>query len=71
MISTAKLRPWGSSLGIIVPMDIVRKEKLSKGEEIIVDIKRKNKIRELFGALKDWKIDSQQMKDELRKEWNK
>ncbi|MBI4149229.1 hypothetical protein HY491_02175 [Candidatus Woesearchaeota archaeon] len=71
MVTTAKLRAWGSSLGIIVPHEIVQKEKLSEGEEVFIDIKRKNKVKELFGSLKGWKIDSQKMKDELRKEWHK
>ena len=28
-------------------------------------------IKEAFGSLKDWKINSQKVKDELRKEWAK
>lgn len=31
--------------------------------------KQKNILRETFGTLKEWKIDSQKVKDELRKEW--
>ncbi len=38
--------------------------------------KRRNKVKsskktvkEIFGSLKDWKIDTQKFKDELRKEW--
>ena len=30
-----------------------------------------NPIKETFGTLKNWKIDSQKMKDELRKDWSK
>lgn len=71
MISKAKLKEWGSSLGVVIPREIVKKEKLSIGEEVIIDIKRKNKVKEIFGALSEWGIDSQKMKDELRKEWNK
>ena len=29
---------------------------------------KKNPIKEIFGALKDLRIDSQKMKDEIRKE---
>ena len=67
----ARLRRWGSSLGVIVPKEIVDKERLKPGEEIIFEIKKKNAVKSVFGALKDWKIDSQKVKDELRKEWSK
>lgn len=69
MITTAQLKTWGSSLGIVVPRDVVRAEHLKEGEEIIIEIKKKHSIREVFGALKEWNIDPQKIKDELRKEW--
>ena len=67
----ARLRTWGSSLGLIVPKKMVIKERLKPGEEIDIEIKKKNSIKEVFGALKDWKINPQKVKDELRKEWSK
>ncbi len=67
----ARLRTWGSSLGLIVPKKMVIKERLKPGEEIDIEIKKKNSIKEAFGALKDWKINPQKIKDELRKEWSK
>ena len=33
----------------------------------VVKSKRKNILREVFGTLKEWKIDPQKLKDELRK----
>ncbi len=66
-----KLKKWGSSLGLIVPKEIVLKERLKEGEEVIFEIKKKINLKEVFGALKNWKIDSQKVKDELRKEWAK
>ena len=39
-------------------------------DEITVEINPKNVLRETFGTLKNWKIDSQKVKDELRKEWD-
>ncbi len=32
------------------------------------DKKSKTKIKEIFGALKNWKLDSQKFKDEIREE---
>ena len=71
MITQTKLRTWGSSLGLVVPSDIVQAEHLKEGEEVIIEIRRKNTIQDLFGKLKGWKIDPQKMKNELRREWAK
>ncbi len=71
MITQTKLRAWGSSLGLVVPNDIVQAEHLQKGEEVIVEIRKRNTLQDLFGKLNNWKIDSQKMKDELRREWAK
>ncbi len=31
-------------------------------------MKKRNPIKELYGRFKDWKIDAQKVKDEIRKE---
>jgi hypothetical protein len=62
-----KPKVWGNSLGIIIPKNIAKKENISPDTEIIVEIKKENPIKEIFGSLKGWKIDSQKIKDDLRK----
>lgn len=65
-----KLRKWGNSFGIVVPKKAIEDSKLKEGEEVTV-LMNKEKVtvlREIFGALKGWKIDTQKFKDELRKE---
>lgn len=69
MITKTRLKVWGSSLGVVVPREIVKAEHLKEGDEIVIDIKKKASLKELFGSLKEWKIDPQRVKDELRKEW--
>ena len=69
MITTGTLKQWGSSLGVVVPKEIVNQEHLQEGEEVIIEIKKKKKVKEIFGKLKDWKINTQKVKDELRKDW--
>lgn len=66
-----KLRKWGTSLGLVVPKEIVVKERLQPGQEVMFDIKKRLSVKETFGVLKNWKINSQKVKDELRKEWAK
>ena len=64
-----RVKEWGNSMGLVIPKEVAVKEKIKPNEEIIVDVKRKNVLREVFVTLKDWKIDPQKMKDELREEW--
>ena len=69
MIATTTVQNWGSSLGVVIPKELVRYEHLSEGEEVVIDIRKRQSVRDLFGSLPDWKINSQKMKNELRKEW--
>ncbi|MDP3728940.1 MAG: hypothetical protein Q8R18_05835 [bacterium] len=69
MKTEARVKSWGSSLGLIVPKEVVKKEHLSDGEQVIIDIQKKKNIKDIFGSLKGWKIDSQKMKDTMRREW--
>ncbi len=46
-------KPWGNSLGIIIPKEIVTKHLIKPHEEIFIEIKGKtNVLKELFGTLK-------------------
>ena len=45
---------------VLRPLD---KRDLIEGEEVDIELKKKS----LFGLLKGWKIDTQSLKDELRK----
>ena len=65
----ARAKEWGNSIGIVLPKEVVSREHIFPNEEITIEIKPKNILRETFGTLKGWKIDSQKVKDELRKEW--
>jgi len=71
MAIQTKLRKWGNSVGVVIPNEFLRKNNLREGQEIIIEIVKKNTIKELFGSLKDWKIDSQKLKEDLRKDWSK
>lgn len=49
-----KTKRWGSSLGIIIPKNIVREEKLQEGQEVKIDILSRKKTigTDIFGKLK-------------------
>jgi len=64
----ARVRRWGSSLGIVLPPEMVKELRLEAGREVMVDI-RPAGIEEAFGSLKNWTVDPRKLKDELRRRW--
>ncbi len=68
---TTKPKLWGNSLGFIIPKEVVKKEGITLDTAITVDVKKENPIKEIFGSIKNWKIDAQKFKDELREEEEK
>lgn len=63
-------RKWGSSLGIIIPKEIVNEEHIAENEKLIVEIKRKHKAKEFFGLLSEWKTPTKDIKHEMKKGWD-
>ena len=66
----ARVRKWGDSLAVIIPKEIVDKERISTNDQIHLSISKKNDLSDVFGILKG-KIrkTAQQLKDESRKGW--
>ncbi|MBS3091232.1 hypothetical protein J4217_02175 [Candidatus Pacearchaeota archaeon] len=64
-----KLRRWGNSFGVVVPMGAVEKERMNEGDEIKITIghNKSNILRETFGIHKFKKPISQLM-EEIDKE---
>jgi len=65
-----KTKRWGSSLGLIIPKEIVREERIQEGQKIRVDIltKRKTTGADIFGKLK-FKKPIQVLLDETDKDF--
>ena len=65
----SKTRKWGSSLGVIIPKNVVKELKLRENQEIIIDVKPKeNPLKELFGSVKLSKPTEQILKEIRGKE---
>jgi antitoxin component of MazEF toxin-antitoxin module len=64
----ARVRRWGSSLGIVVPSQVAKELRLKAGDEVVLEIDQAG-IEEAFGSSKDWVVDPQKLKDELRRGW--
>jgi len=51
----AKVKKWGNSFGIVLPMKVIEKEKLREGKEVTVTIRPRKitKVKDIFGILKE------------------
>ena len=63
-------RKWGNSIGVTLPKEAVEKEGIKENERFFIDIHkgRHAKVRDIFGLAKGWNIDSQKVKDGLRRQ---
>lgn len=65
----AKTRKWGSSIGVVIPKEVVDEAGIKPNEKIVIEIKKRPLAKEFFGLLKDWKRPTQEIKDEMRAGW--
>ena len=61
----SKLRRWGNSFGIVVPMNVIEKEKAKEGDEITVVLTKSHDhiLKEMFGTFKFKKSTAKIMKE--------
>jgi len=66
----AKTKKWGSSIGIIIPKDVVKQERIQEGQDIRINIltKKKTMGADIFGAFK-FKKTIQDLLDETDKDF--
>ena len=66
-----KAKRWGSSIGIIIPKEVVEAKKIRENDEIIIEIKNRPLAKEFFGIFKGQiKKSAQELKDEARRGWD-
>lgn len=59
-----RLRKWGNSLGIVIPQDVLEKERAKEGDELFILVKKgKPNLRKLFGSYKFKKSTEKIMKE--------
>ena len=72
MAIEVQTKKWGNSIGIIIPRNVVEKEKIKENQKIIVNIIKKADLSDIFGSLRGkLKMSAQEVKDLSRKEWAK
>lgn len=64
-------RKWGNSIAVIIPSNIVEKQRLRENQEIVVNFEAKRPLAgELFGKFpRTSSRTAQEIKDELREGW--
>lgn len=61
---------WGSSIGVIIPKEVVDAKKIKENDKITIEIKTKPLAGNMFGKFPRTSGKSaQQIKDELREGW--
>lgn len=50
--AAAQVREWGSSLGIVIPKDIVQQDNLSNGDTVFIVVRKTNALKDFFGKVK-------------------
>ncbi len=67
----SKVREWGRSLGVVIPKDLVSKEKIRAGDKIkLMIIKDHNSIKKTFGTFKFKKTTEEMLKEADKEAWN-
>lgn len=61
-------KKWGSSIGFIVPKEVVEKEKIMPNSKVKFEIIKVTDISDTFGRLKR-KVSGQKFKDMARAGW--
>lgn len=64
------VKKWGNSMGVILPKELVEKERLKENDKILVQVVKKADLRKFFGSLK-LGMSGQEFKDFVRKGWEK
>ncbi len=66
-----KLRKWGNSLGVVVPMNSLQEENFKENDEVILLItkEKENVLRKMFGKHKFKKPVSKIMKEIDKELW--
>lgn len=68
MAVEVKAKQWGNSIGVVIPLEVVKRLQIKPEEKLVIEIEKKtNVLHELFGAVK-FKRPASEIVKEARKE---
>ncbi|MBI3036625.1 AbrB/MazE/SpoVT family DNA-binding domain-containing protein [Candidatus Woesearchaeota archaeon] len=62
------LKRWGNSIGVVLPKELIDKEKLKENERVLIEVVKEANLSHIFGTLKTG-MTGQEFKDMVRKGW--
>lgn len=65
---TAKPKKWGNSVGVIIPKEVLEKEKITMNDELILHVEKK-KDRERTALMKEGYLEMKEETRKVNKEW--
>lgn len=68
-----KLKRWGNSFGVVLPIRVIEQEKMNEGEDIRILVKKEKKVnvlKETFGTIKFKKNTEEMMRETDRDLYN-
>ena len=65
-------RKCGNSIAVVIPSMIAEQQKIRENEKVRVKIEKKKrvKVKDVFGMLKDWKRPTEEIIKEARRGWD-
>ena len=70
MATEAVVRKWGSSMGIVLPKEVVKRQGLREHDKVLVEVVKEADLSKIFGSIKR-SLSGQQFKDSVRKGWER
>jgi len=64
------VKKWGNSMGVVLPKQLIEKERLKENERIFVEIVKEADLTKMFGILPR-KMSGQKFKEMVRRGWEK
>ena len=69
MAVQAKLKKWGNSMAVIVPISLVERRKLKENDTILIEVVKEANLSEISGLIKKRRVSGQEAKNEARRGW--
>ncbi|MBI4167904.1 MAG: hypothetical protein HY515_03015 [Candidatus Aenigmarchaeota archaeon] len=66
----AKPKRWGNSMGVIIPNEIVKTNKITLRDELIIHIEKKS-VKERRALMKEGYVEMKEELKKVNKEWEK
>jgi antitoxin component of MazEF toxin-antitoxin module len=69
MAIEVNVKKWGNSMGVLLPRELIRKERIEENDKIFIEVVKKADLSDIFGLIKNRKVSGQKFKDMAREGW--